>query len=124
MIDISNLATKQDLERFATKEDLKRFATKEDLKQFATKKDLKRVEDKLDEKASKLDMQTFIEHIDEKFDALIEILSSHMDNAAMRSELQELREEHRRDHRLVTRTIAETNKDLQRLERRVQSLHD
>ena len=27
---LTNLATKQDLERFATKEDLERFATKED----------------------------------------------------------------------------------------------
>jgi glutaredoxin 2 len=38
---LSNLATKQDLERFATKEDLERFATKEDIKNFATKEDLK-----------------------------------------------------------------------------------
>jgi hypothetical protein len=38
---LTNLATKQDLERFATKEDLERFATKEDLKNFATKEDIK-----------------------------------------------------------------------------------
>jgi len=54
---LTNLATKQDLERFATKDDLKNFATKDDFKNFATKDDITELKAEL-----KAELKSFVTH--------------------------------------------------------------
>src|SRR3954470_13174298 len=54
---LTNLATKQDLERFATKDDLKNFATKDDFKNFATKDDITELKAEL-----KSELKSFVTH--------------------------------------------------------------
>ncbi len=79
-IDLSLLATKNDLERFATKADLERFAAKADLEQFATKADLERF-------ATKADLERFATKADlERF-----ATKSEMAHLATKAELSEMK---------------------------------